>query len=550
MDKEPKDTALPRLPLDEASILKRQIDVAERNYSFWHLYRFASRLDLFIIFIATVASCASGAAMPCMTLVFGSIQGAFQDYLFLETLTRVEFERQISHYALYFVYLGIGSFFAMYISTVGFLYTGENIVIGLRQEYFESCLRQNIAYFDQTSPGEVAARITSADKIQDGISEKVSILIAAVASLISSFVIGVTMSWKLTLIMSSIFFTLLISLVVLGVAVAKFVPPLTMATINGSVVAHEAFSAVRVAIAFGGQKHLVNQYDGHLKTSKVYGFKIKASVAVLMAFFMGISPLTYSLGFWQGSLFLVRGEITIQAMITTIMVVLIGSFNVGSISPNVQAFKTAIATASGLMLIIDREPTVDGTNESAGQKLNDGADVFSGGIRLESIKHVYPSRPDIKVLDSLSVEFEVGQITAIVGPSGSGKSTIIGLLERFYEPVQGRILLDGHDITTLNLHWLRKQIRVVGQEPVLFSGSVYSNIQAGLAGSPHEDAEESVQRELIIQAAKTAHAHDFITKRLANGYDTDVGQSGHLLSGGQKQQIAIARAIVSNPKSK
>ena len=127
---------------------------------------------------------------------------------------------------------------------------------------------------------------------------------------------------------------------------------------------------------------------------------------------------------------------------------------------------------------------------------------------------------------------------ALCGPSGSGKSTIIQLVERFYDPQSGSVMLDGVDIKTLNLKWLRQQIGLVGQEPVLFVGTVAENIGYGKEGATQEDIEE---------AAKNANAHGFIKSDLPEGYATEVGQGGGKLSGGQKQRVAIARALVRKP---
>lgn len=528
------------------AILNRQVEIPQHNYPPWQTYRYASRTDLFIIALSVVASCASGACMPCMTLVFGGMQGAFQDFLVLGTISRDEFQGIINSYALYFVYLGIGSLVTTYVSTVGFLYTGESIATNLRQQYLESCLRQNMAYFDKISAAEVASRIiTDADKVQDGISDKVGTVTSAISALLASFIIGFAVAWKLTFVMSATFFSMLFGITALSFALPRFIQPLTMTIIQSSTLAYEIFANVRVVMAFGGQAHFIGRFNGYLRASQTAGFKLKACVALLTAFFMGMSPLTYSLGFWQGSLFLVKGEISIQAMITVIMVTLIGSYHVGFIGPNVQAFNTAVATASNLMTLIDRKPTADATDEATGERLTE----LRGAVSLAGVTHIYPSRPDVTVLDHLSVSFNAGETTALVGASGSGKSTIFGLLQRFYEPVQGTISLDGREISELNLGWLRQQIGTVGQEPVLFTGSVYDNIKNGLAGSQYEDADKHVQREMVIQAAKTAHAHDFIMTQLVDGYETDVGQRAQLLSGGQRQRIAIARAIVSNPKS-
>jgi ATP-binding cassette, subfamily B (MDR/TAP), member 1 len=172
---------------------------------------------------------------------------------------------------------------------------------------------------------------------------------------------------------------------------------------------------------------------------------------------------------------------------------------------------------------------------------------LDGTIELRKIKHIYPSRPEVVVMDGVDLLVPAGKQTALVGASGSGKSTIVGLVERFYEPVGGEIFLDGVDIRELNLHWLRQNISLVQQEPVLFATTIYENIRFGLLGTQLEHVAPEKQRDIIEGAAKMANAHEFITA-LSEGYETNVGERGFLLSGGQKQRIAIARAVVSDPR--
>lgn len=141
-----------------------------------------------------------------------------------------------------------------------------------------------------------------------------------------------------------------------------------------------------------------------------------------------------------------------------------------------------------------------------------------------------------------------GSTLAITGASGCGKSSIIALIERFYSPVAGEILIDEHRVEDLNLHWLRQQIGLISQDPALFSETVEVNILHGLQGTELQPVLTGAARRAIVEkAAKLANAHDFITK-LPQGYDTYVGERGSFLSGGQKQRIAIARAVVGNPK--
>jgi ATP-binding cassette subfamily B (MDR/TAP) protein 1 len=160
---------------------------------------------------------------------------------------------------------------------------------------------------------------------------------------------------------------------------------------------------------------------------------------------------------------------------------------------------------------------------------------------------VYPSRRDVLIMENLSITFPKGKTTALVGTSGSGKSTIIGLIERFYDPIAGQVLFDGFNVQDLNVKWLRQQMALVQQEPTIFNITVADNIGHGLIGSRYENLAPKEKREMIEKAAKMSNAHDFIMA-LPQGYDTPVGQQGSRLSGGQKQRIAIARAVIRDPK--
>ncbi|KAK1021097.1 GTPase-activating protein, partial [Friedmanniomyces endolithicus] len=220
---------------------------------------------------------------------------------------------------------------------------------------------------------------------------------------------------------------------------------------------------------------------------------------------------------------------------------MIGAFALGNVAPNIQAFATAIAAANKIYATIDRVSPDPESDE--GKKIEN----VEGTIELRHVKHIYPSRPEVVVMEDVSLLVPAGKTTALVGASGSGKSTIVGLVERFYDPVGGEVLFDGHSIQDLNLRWLRQNISLVSQEPTLFATTIFGNIRHGLIGTAYEHQSADEVRELVENAARESNAHDFITQ-LPEGYNTNVGERGFLLSGGQKQRIAIARAIVSDPK--
>lgn len=209
-------------------------------------------------------------------------------------------------------------------------------------------------------------------------------------------------------------------------------------------------------------------------------------------------------------------------------------------------FVTAITHGRGaaakLYQTIDRVPDIDSANPD-GQKPK----TVDGEITLEDVKFSYPSRPNVQVVNGLSITFRAGKTAALVGASGSGKSTIVSLVERFYDPMSGVVKLDGINIKDLNVKWLRSQIGLVSQEPTLFATTIKGNVAHGLINTEFENLDEEKKFALIKEACVKANADGFITK-LPLGYDTLVGERGFLLSGGQKQRIAIARAIVSDPR--
>jgi ATP-binding cassette, subfamily B (MDR/TAP), member 1 len=206
--------------------------------------------------------------------------------------------------------------------------------------------------------------------------------------------------------------------------------------------------------------------------------------------------------------------------------------SLGQAAPNISTFLRARTAAYPIFQMIERS-TVNRASSRTGRTLP----VVDGHIQFRNVDFSYPSRPDVVILDRFSLNFPAGKIVALVGGSGSGKSTVVSLIERFYEPLSGSILLDGHDIKELDVKWLRRQIGLVNQEPALFATSIRENI---LYGKGDATAEE------INHAAKLSEAITFIN-HLPDRYETQVGERGIQLSGGQKQRIAISRAILKNP---
>jgi ATP-binding cassette subfamily B (MDR/TAP) protein 1 len=283
-------------------------------------------------------------------------------------------------------------------------------------------------------------------------------------------------------------------------------------------------------------------YDTHINESEAVDSKAAIWHGGGLAAFFFIIYSSYALAFYFGTTLIIDGHATSGQVINVFMSILIGSFSLAMLAPEMQAVTHGRGAAAKLFVTIDRVPDIDSADPS-GLK----PEHVEGEITLENIKFSYPSRPGVVVVKDLSLNFRAGKTAALVGASGSGKSTVISLVERFYDPLSGSVKLDGRDIKTLNLKWLRSQIGLVSQEPTLFATTIKGNVAHGLIGTEHEHASEEEKFALIKEACIKSNADGFISK-LPLGYDTMVGERGFLLSGGQKQRIAIARAIVSDPR--
>ncbi|KAH8820173.1 P-loop containing nucleoside triphosphate hydrolase protein [Xylogone sp. PMI_703] len=523
-------------------ILSNQLHTAGAKVSYLSLYRYADGWDCLVIFISAICAVAGGAAMPLFTILLGQLTSSAQGF-FNDSTSHHDFTSQLVKNTLYFIYIGIVQFTSIFISILGFIYTGDRIVQRLRVEYLRAILRQNIGYFDILGAGEVTTRITAdTNLVQEGISEKVALTLTALGSFFTAFIIAYIKYWKLALICSSTFVFLVILMVAASISTVKFSRRSLQSYTIGSSLAEQIISSIRTVTAFGSQEKLAMQYEIHIKAASIHGLRLQVFMAILVAAHFSLIFLNYALGFWTGSHFLVKGEVEAGQVVTILTAVLLGSFSIVNVAPHGEAFANAVAAMGKIYGTIDRISPLDPTT-GEGNTLSH----VEGTVELQNVKHIYPSRPDITVMSNVSLLIPAGKTTALVGASGSGKSTIISLIERFYQPVQGSILLDRYDIQTLNLRWLRQQVSLVSQEPRLFATSIFENIKFGLVNSVFENESEHQLRERVKRAARTANAHDFIME-LPEGYETQVGERGNLLSGGQRQRICIARAIIKNPK--
>ncbi|KAL5101215.1 hypothetical protein RYX36_005542 [Vicia faba] len=278
----------------------------------------------------------------------------------------------------------------------------------------------------------------------------------------------------------------------------------------------------------------IRWFDNPANSSGAVGARLSTDASTVKSL-VGFSFLalycTNAFTFYIGSILVQHGKATFQEVFFCLTMTAISVSQSSALAPDANKAKDSTAS---IFEILDSKPDIDSSSKEGVMQ-----ETVVGNIELQHVSFNYPTRPHIQIFRDLNLSIPSAKTVALVGESGSGKSTVISLLERFYDPDSGHVYLDGVDITKFRLSWLRQQMGLVGQEPILFNESIRANIAYGKEGGATEDE--------IIAAANAANAHSFISS-LPNGYETSVGERGTQLSGGQKQRIAIARAMLKNPK--
>ncbi|XP_032968591.1 bile salt export pump isoform X3 [Rhinolophus ferrumequinum] len=550
---------------DKSSRLQNKKKGDSSQVGFFQLFRFSSTTDIWLMSVGSLCAFLHGLAHPGVLLIFGTMTDVFIDYdTELQELQipgkacvnntivwtngslpqngtnglrcgLLDIESEMIKFASYYAGTAVAVLITGYFQICFWVIASARQVQKMRKFYFRKIMRMDIGWFDCNSVGELNTRFSDdINKINDAIADQMAIFIQRMTTSIGGFLLGFYQGWKLTLVIISVSPLIGIGAAIIGLSVSKFTDRELKAYAKAGSVADEVISSIRTVAAFGGEKREVERYEKNLVFAQHWGIR----KGIVMGFFTGfmwcLIFLCYALAFWYGSkLVLDDGEYTAGTLVQIFLSVIVGALNLGNASSCLEAFATGRAAASSIFETIDQKPVIDCMSED-GYKL----DRIKGEIEFHNVTFHYPSRPEVKILNNLNMVIKSGEMTAMVGSSGAGKSTALQLIQRFYDPSEGMVTLDGHDIRTLNIQWLRAQIGIVEQEPVLFSTTIADNIRYGREDATMED---------IVQAAKEANAYNFIMD-LPQQFDTLVGEGGGQMSGGQKQRVAIARALVRNPK--
>nr|XP_035969037.1 ATP-binding cassette sub-family B member 5 isoform X3 [Halichoerus grypus] len=484
------------------------------------------------VVLGTLAAVLNGTVHPVFSIIFAKIITMFEN----NDKTTLKHDAEI--YSMIFVILGVICFVSYFIQGLFYGRAGEILTMRLRHLAFKAMLYQDISWFDdkENSTGALTT-ILAIDiaQIQGATGSRVGVLTQNATNMGLSIIISFIYGWEMTLLILSIAPVLALTGMIETTAMTGFANKDKQELKHAGKIATEAVENIRTIVSLTREKAFEQAYEETLQMQHRNTLKKAQIFGSCYAFSHAFVYFAYAVGFRFGAYLIQAGRVTPEGMFIVFTAIAYGAMAIGETLVLAPEYSRAKSGAAHLFALLEKKPTIDSYSQE-GKK----PDTCEGNIEFREVSFFYPCRQDVLILCGLSLSIEKGKTVAFVGSSGCGKSTSIHLLQRFYDPVQGQVLFDGVDAKELNVQWLRSQIAIVSQEPVLFNCSIADNIAYG-------DNSRVVPLDEIKEVANAANIHSFI-EGLPEKYNTQVGLKGTLLSGGQKQRLAIARALLRKPK--
>ena len=506
----------------------------KKSISFFQLMSVQSeKSDIILFIIAIIGSMAAGLSMPLISLLLGDVIDGFDGSIPKEKVPKV-----IHSAIINFICAGLGIFFGSLLMVTFWTIIGKRLSDKIKIDYFNTIMKQDQSYFDETNTFEFTTKIQSQTKIiENGIGTKVGVALSAFSQFIASFIIGYITSWKLSLVISAMLPLLGLGGFFMANAMKQGTAEMRTYEKAGGM-AEEVLYQIKTVASFANFDDEKTRYNNFLDISRKAGINQGYKTGFGIGFIIFVIYGSYALAVGYGSrLIYNNGEKTEDedkdfgagGVITVIFAIIFGCFSLGQAAPNIKAIYEACNASQDYFDLKNRK-----IKHSFGKEKPDKNEAV-GHLEFKDVSFKY-NTGDKMVLNKINIDFEQDKKMAIVGPSGIGKSTILSLIERFYEPTSGMILFDGKNIKNFEINHWRSFIGYVQQEPVLFNSSIRENIIFG---------RENITESQINEACEKAYATEIINKV---GLDYIVGVKGEKLSGGQRQRIAIARAVLLKPK--
>ena len=503
---------------DEPSVRidRAQLRQLRRLFAFIRPYR----RSLAVATVGVVVSAGLG-------LVFPRIMGTMVDTALTDSSTKT-----LDTIALVLVVVFLIQAAFNYVRIYALSVAGEGVVADLRRAVFTQIIRLPVPFFDGRRTGEITSRLTSdVAVVQATVSTAVAQALSQAITLVGGVVLMLLLSPVLSLSVLTFLPIVILGARFFGRRVNRISTAFQDEIAAANALADETIASIRVVKWFTAEETLAARYDRDIRSSYAVAIRRARLRALFVPFITFIAFGTLALVLWVGGRLVLAGDLTAGELVTFLLYTLIVAGAIGTFTGLYSELQEALGASRRIFELLDEPPELP---ETAHPVLPAST---TGSIRLEGVHFTYPGR-DQEVLTGIDLDVSPGEVVALVGPSGAGKSTLVQLIPRFYDPTQGKVLIDDVDVRVQSLPAVRATMAAVPQEIQLFSGTIADNLR--VAKPDAGDAE-------LVAACVAANADDFITG-FPDGYDTVVGERGVKLSGGQRQRVAIARALLIDPR--
>ncbi|KAM7278901.1 hypothetical protein ACFE04_006035 [Oxalis oulophora] len=494
------------------------------NGSIRSLFMCADSLDWCLMALGSIGTI-GGISYPPMMLFTAKFMNNFGSNILTSTTNKN---------AMIITYLACAAFVAGILEGYCWTITSERQASRMRAKYLKAVLSQDVSFFDMQviSTAEVVTSVSNDIlDIQNVLTEKVSYFLKKITTVVACYIVAAVLLWRLFIVAFPIAFILVVPGLIFGKKMIVLARKIGTEYNKAAIIAEQATFSIRTVYAFVGEENIINRYSKGLQGSVKLGIQQGLAKGSLIGSIRAFTFAKWAFVCYYGSRLVMYHGAQGGSVFAVGAVVAMGAGSLAGSLTDLKSITEACLAASRMREVMKKVPRTNLENGVTSENLN-------GEIEFKNVAFSYPTRPKHKILNDFSLKIPAGKTTALVGSSGSGKSTVISLLQRFYDPAGGQVFLDGVSIEKLHLKWLRSQMGLVSQEPILFAMSIKENILFG---------KEDATIDEIIEAAKVSGIHNFISQ-LPQGYDTRVGERGIQMSGGQKQRIAIARAIIRAPR--
>ncbi|CAN1170921.1 ABC transporter B family member 19 [Linum perenne] len=500
--------------------------VAKKRHNFFRIWYGFRKREMVQTAVGSFAAAFSGISKPFFGFYIITVGVAYY---------HGHAKRKVGKYSIIFSMIGLISLFSHTLQHYLFGVVGERAMTNLRSALYSGVLKNELGWFEK--PDNTISSLTSriihdTSTVKIIISDRMSVIVQCVSSILIATVVSMWVDWRMALVAWAVMPCHFIGGLIQAKSAQGFSGDSAATHRELVSLTSESTSNIRTVASFCYEPHILAKAKSSLK----HPMKMVRNQSIKFGLIQGVSlclwNIAHAVALWYTTRLVERGQSSFKDGIRAYQIFSLTVPSITELWTLIPAVVSAMNVLAPAFETLDRKTEIEPDQPKA-----DEFKLREGRVEFQNIKFNYPLRPEVTVLNNFSLQIEPGLKVALVGPSGAGKSSVLALLLRFYDPLQGNVMIDGKNIKEYNLRMLRRQIGLVQQEPLLFSYSIRDNIKYG-----NEEASEAE----VVQVSREANIHGFVSN-LPDGYDTVVGDRGCQLSGGQKQRIAIARTLLKRP---